>query len=111
MNRAIPIPIVDFAGSEVKGSGKAISLPLRLRHGNHHSVDIFEVGPLDRETDIILPYWWLQAHQPSGFWESSVAFDSQKCRQQCTKRGLADFSLVYDESVLQEEPSAIGIIA
>jgi hypothetical protein len=83
-----PVPRVFRAwdGSET-GQGLEYAGPVVLRHGEDHFTSLsLELSPLDEEVDVILPYWWLQRHQPQGFFQGPkfVTFKSDYCRQHCT---------------------------
>lgn len=62
--------------------------PVILRHQEDHFTSLtFELTPMDDECDAILPYWWLQEHQPEGFFDkdpTKITFSAFKCRLNCT---------------------------
>jgi hypothetical protein len=41
--------------------------------------ETFEIMPLESETHIILPYWWMAKHQPNKFWgkPEDISLDSE----------------------------------
>lgn len=86
--RTIPKPLEAFNTTINLDSGKTYSKEVVLRHqAEHFSRISFEISPLDQECDILLPYWWLQQHQPDHLWDpdtTKVAFTSDYCRQNCT---------------------------
>ena len=63
--------------------------------------------------DVILPFWWLAKHAPSGAWDSpQLRFNSPHCLEHCTKGAVAEFSLSLDESILQHsEARIIGYVS
>ena len=113
--RDVPVTIRDFHGSEVKEAGEAFSYPLILRRRSHYSKDTFEIAPLDREAEVILPWWWMIRHKPHRFFEgvpSTIEFTEKVCQDRCTIRAMADFSLDFDDNLLESvlDISAVGII-
>lgn len=83
-----------------------------LRHAEDHFTRLqFEVSKLDPECDVILPHWWLQEHQPAGFYDQDprkIVFTSPTCREQCTsltvlgKVGRIISSVTDDRSSIPE---------
>jgi len=103
-----PAPLVDFTGGVAKGSGKFYTTPLTIRHREHYMRENFEVATLDPYVDVILPFWWLAKHAPSGAWDSpQLCFNSLHCLEHCTKDAVAEFSLSLDESILQHSKARI----
>ena len=45
---------------------------------------------MDKDLDAILPYWWLQEHRPSGFFDGPehVRFTSRHCKENCTSLNI-----------------------
>jgi hypothetical protein len=57
---------------------------------------------LDDEIDLVLPWWWIQKHQPSGWLEGeTVKFDHPRCINKCTRHNASAFSIEYDPHVLE----------
>ena len=113
--RDVPATIKDFHGSVVEGAGEAFTFPLIIKRKEHVSKDTFEIAPLDKEVDIILPWWWMIIHKPNGFFDgssSSIEFTNITCKDKCTARAMDKFALEYDENLLESvnDFSAIGII-
>ena len=100
VKRDAPIPVSDFAGNNVPGVGEAFTLPLLLKHGNHYSKESFEIGPLDDDIDMILPWWWIVKHKPTGWLEGSTSFQHPNCLQKCTLENSKKFAIEYDSSIL-----------
>jgi hypothetical protein len=70
--------------------------------------------PLEGETDIILPCWWMAKHQPSKFWgrPEEIVLDSKFCKQYCTKAAAQEISLTLDREVLHNyNTTVIGYVA
>ena len=105
-------PVENFAGEEVPGAGEYFTSPLELQHKQHYVLESFEIAPLCKDFDAILPNWWMDTHIPSGFfsptgsWEN-LRFDSDKCKRLCTKNSCKDFPLEWDESVLTDPKAGI----
>ena len=57
VKRTDPLLIGDFAGREVQDAGKYYTFPLLLNYENHWSNLTFEVAPMDRDNEIMLPFW------------------------------------------------------
>ena len=48
---------------------------------------------MDGDHDIILPYWWLQLHEPDGLFSKDpkdTKFQSAYCRENCTRLKTQD---------------------
>jgi hypothetical protein len=70
--------------------------------------------PLESETDIILPCWWMAKHQPNTFWgkPEEITLDSDFCKQHCTKAAAQEFSLTMDKDILHHyDATVISYIA
>jgi hypothetical protein len=80
------------------GAREAFTHSLILEYKWHFMRETFEVMPLEGETDIILPCWWMAKHQPSKFWgkPKQIVLDSKFCKQHCTKAAAQEFSLTLD---------------
>jgi len=104
VQRDVPIPVSDFAGNIVPGIGQAFTVPVLLKYQEHYTKESFEIGPLDDELDLVLPYWWTVKHKPSGFLDGpeKVKFDNPRCLQKCTRHMTNEFSIEYDPSVLEQ---------
>ena len=81
VKRDVPFPVSDFAGNKVEEVGEAFTLPLLLKHVNHYSKESCEIGPLEDDIDMVLPWWWLTVHKPSGWFEGSTSFVHETCLQ------------------------------
>jgi hypothetical protein len=87
VERDAPIPIRDVAERIITGSGKAFTYPLRLSYDEHLSEDTYEIGPMEEDIDVILPFWWMAKHPCPGFVEGNLSFSHPKCAN-CTEEGL-----------------------
>jgi hypothetical protein len=65
-NRPLRINAVD--SSPLSGAGEAFIHSLLLQYKQYYIRETFEIMPLESQTDIILPYWWMAKHQPNRFW-------------------------------------------
>ena len=63
--------------------------------------------------DLVLPHWYLQVHQPSGFFDNCPTFDSEWCNINCTKK-TDQLDIEYDsgllENVDQETEGFLGVV-
>jgi len=102
-----------YPGEAVKGAGEYYTLPMKLQHRRHFSKEAFVVTPMKKTVDIFLPFWWIAKHAPQEPRDTEeVRFDSPACLQNCTKLGMDDFSLMWDDSVcLDPKVSIIGYVA
>jgi hypothetical protein len=69
--------------------------------------------PLESETDIILPCWWMAKQQPNKFWgkPEDITLDSEFCKQHCTKAAAQEFSLTMDKDILHHyDATVIGYV-
>jgi hypothetical protein len=76
--------------------------------------ETFEVMPLESETDIILPCWWMAKHQPKRFWgkPEEITLDSEFCNHNCTRAATQEISLIMDKDILHHyDMTVIGYIA
>jgi hypothetical protein len=105
VKRTDPLLIGDFAGREVPDAGKYYTHPMLLNYQEHWSSLTFEVAPMDRENDIMLPFWWTTLHVPSNFFSQSIpmTFESDYCRKNCTKGNCNGFDIEYDHEILLED--------
>jgi hypothetical protein len=55
--RTEPKVVENFAGKIAPEIGVAYTYPVRLQFRKHFSVDSFEIGMIDSESDAILPFW------------------------------------------------------
>jgi len=64
--------------------------------------------------DMVLPHWYLQVHQPSGFFNNCPTFDSEWCNLNCTKEKTDQLDIEYDsgllENVDQETVGFLGVV-
>jgi hypothetical protein len=68
VSRKSPVEVSNFEGVSVSDAGKYYSFPLRFRLGDHYDKQTFEISPMDSSFDMVLLYWYLAKHKPSGFW-------------------------------------------
>jgi hypothetical protein len=70
--------------------------------------------PLESETDIILPHWWMAKYQPNKFWgkPEDITLDSEFCKYNDTKAAVQEFSLTMDKYILyHHDATVIGYVA
>jgi len=64
--------------------------------------------------DMVLPHWYLQVHQLSGFFNNCPTFDSEWCNMNCTKEKTDQLDIEYDsgllENVDQETVGFLGVV-
>jgi len=64
--------------------------------------------------DMVLPHWYLQVHQPSGFFDNCPTFGSEWCNMNCTKEKTDQLDIEYDsgllENVNQETVGFLGVV-
>ena len=105
-------PIQDFPGIDVDGAGEYFRSPLLLQYHKHFDRVSFEVAPLPKDYNAILPCWWLakykcdlQVEQPC-----HIKFDMNYCKKNCkTDR---KFALEWDPSILADKDAGIlGMVA
>jgi len=108
-----PAPLQDITGGEAEGSREFYTTPLTLRHRELYTWENFEVATLEPSMDVILPFWRLAKHAPSGAWDSTqLCFNSLHCLEHCTRDAVAEFSLSLNESILQHsEARIIGYVS
>ena len=87
--REVPLAVEMGDRHVAEGAGRFYTPELVLRHQqDHFSMVQFEVmETLDDEADAILPFWWLNLHQPGQFFDHDsgrVVFDSDYCKENCT---------------------------
>jgi hypothetical protein len=87
ITRDIPLRINGADGCPLSGAGEAFTHSLLLQYKRHYTRETFEVMPLESETDIILPCWWMAKHQPNKFWgkPEEITLDSEFCKHNCTR--------------------------
>jgi hypothetical protein len=102
VQRDVPVPIKDFADRVLPGSGKAYTYPLKLRYDDHISEDTFEVAPMDEEVDVMLQFWWIAKHPPTGVYENTLSFSHPKCIN-CTEEKHSKIDLEWDERIIHEK--------
>jgi hypothetical protein len=87
INRDIPLRINGADSCAIPRAREAFTHSLILKYKQYFMRETFEVIPLDGETDIILPCWWMVKHQPSIFWgkPKEIVLDSKFCKQHYTK--------------------------
>jgi hypothetical protein len=57
INQDTPLRINGADGCTMPGAGELFTYSLILKYKQHFMRETFEVMPLEREMDIILPYW------------------------------------------------------
>ena len=65
IRRKVAKEIRGFAGIEAPGAGECFTMPLELKHGEHRTIESFEVSQLCPEFNLLLPNWWILRHRPS----------------------------------------------
>jgi hypothetical protein len=114
ITRDVSLRINGADGRPLSGAGEAFMHSLLLQHKRHYKRETFEIMPLESETDIILPCWWMAKHQPNRFWgkPEEITLDSEFCKQYCTKAAAQEFSLTMDKDILPHyDATVIGYIA
>jgi hypothetical protein len=110
----VPLQINGAGGCPLSGAGEAFTHSLQLQYKQHYTRETFEIMPLESETDIILPCWWMAKHQPNRFWgkPEEITLDSEFCKQHCTKAAAQEFSLTMDKDILHHyDVTVIGYVA
>jgi hypothetical protein len=110
----IPLRINGADGHPLSGAGEAFTHSLLLQYKQHYTRETFEVMPLESETDIILPCWWMAKHQLKMFWgkPQEITLDSKFCRHNCTRAAAQEFSLTMDKDILYHyDATVIGYVA
>jgi hypothetical protein len=97
-----PLRINGADGCPLSGAGEAFTHSLLLWYKQHYIRETFEVMPLESETDIILPCWWMAKHQPNRFWgkPQEITLDSKFCKHNYTRVAAQEFSLTMDKDIL-----------
>jgi hypothetical protein len=87
ISHKVPLRINGADGCLLTGAREAFMHSLILQYKQHFIRETFEIMPLESETDIILPYWWMAKHQPNKFWGKleEITLDSKFCKQYYTK--------------------------
>lgn len=83
--------MLSFDATCVENAGRYYTDALVLRHQEDHFSRLnFELSNMDDECDIILPHWWLEMHQPAGFFGNpdKIQFPSEYCRANCTSHAV-----------------------
>jgi hypothetical protein len=114
INRDIPLRINGTDGCAMPGAREAFTHSLMLEYKWHFTRETFEVMPLEGETDILLPCWWMAKYQPSKFWgkPEEIVLDSKFCKQHCSMAAAQELSLTLDREVLHNyDATVIGYIA
>jgi hypothetical protein len=114
ITRDVPLRINGADGCPLSGAGEAFMHSLLLQYKRHYTRETFEIMPLESETDIILPCWWMAKHQPNKFWgkPEDITLDSEFCKQHCTKAAAWEFSLTMDKDILHHyDATVIGYVA
>jgi hypothetical protein len=114
IKRDTPLQIQNFSNEVVPGAGELFTVPFMLQHKKHFAAESFEVAPLDRDYDIILPYWWIAKYQPCNMWaeQGNILFTTPWCTEKCTKAQAHAFPPRIDKRILTDpEASIIGHIS
>ena len=100
-----PLAVGDFAGRVVEEAGKFYTYPLLLNYNDHWSYLTFEVALMDRDNEIMMPFWWTTVHVPSNFFSlvQEIEFNSDYCKVNCTKQNCKGFIIEYDLDILFED--------
>ena len=107
-NRPNTRQIQDYAGQNVPGAGEHFTSPLLIRHNKHYDRVSFEIAPLAKEYDNILPCWWLAKHRCDLLANNSrIKFDTEHCQKNCTMNNHENFSLEWDPVVLTDKDAGI----
>lgn len=84
-----PVPLLAFTGDVIHQESSRFTGPVILRHGEDHFSRLeFEIGRLASDSDAILPFWWIDEHDPKRCDRSDpskVTFTSPSCRRNCTR--------------------------
>ena len=101
--RENPATAETFDGEHSSSFGQAYTWALTLRHKDHFVKENFEITPLQKDHDILLPWWWVLQH-PTKFTMTGkledLVFDSPKCCK-CTKASMDDFTIDIDETIAE----------
>ena len=109
--REAPLKMNNFEGQSVSNAGWKYTEPLDLRHQQHHDRQSFEVSPMEPSFDMVLPHWYLQVHQPSGFFDNCPRFVSEWCQYNCTKEKSGQLDIEYDPHLLENvDPTTVGTL-
>ena len=83
-------------------------------HQQHYDNQTFEMSPIEPSFDMVLPHWYLQVHQPSGFFDNCPTFDSEWWNMNCTKEKTDQLDIEFDsgllENVDQETVGFLGVV-
>ena len=100
-------PIQDYVGQNVPGVGEHFTSPLLIRHNKHFDRVSFEIAPLAKEYDAILPCWWLAKHKCDLLAnDNCIKFDTEYCLKNCNKSNHENFSVEWDPEVLTDKKPA-----
>ena len=90
IRRKVAKEIRGFAGIEAPGAGECFTMPLELKHGEHRTIESFEVSQLCPEFNLLLPNWWILRHRPSamltGDWEDNRYLAEGCASGECTSK-------------------------
>ena len=112
VKRDRPVRVDNAEGKSISSAGERYTYPLTIRHEDHYNKEKFEISPMESSIDIILPFWYTAVHRPSGFFDNDIHFDSDRCKENCTKKKCDSFEISYDTSILKlgYDSSEVGII-
>jgi hypothetical protein len=113
ISKVVQVTLTRTTLQRVEGIGEAFTLPLLFKHGNHYTKESCKIGPLEGDIDMVLPWWWLTVHKPTGWFEGSTSFIHEDYSQKCTLENSKAFSIEYDPSIPEiasHESSAVCCI-
>jgi hypothetical protein len=102
--------IENFTGSTHAEIGLTYSYPFRLQYRKYFSVESFEIIPMDSESNVILPFWWIAKPPPSKPYgpPENIHFP---CKNY-TKETADEFNVEYDNEVMHHpEVLEVGSIS
>jgi hypothetical protein len=91
------------------------TFPVTLQYESHCTKEIFEIGPMEDLSDIILPYWWIVkdgALSEVTEENDTLQYTLKHSHQHCTNAVVYSFSIEYDDSILKfgTDPRWIDVI-
>ena len=79
-----------FSGIEAPGAGECFTMPPELKHGEHRTIESFEVSQLCPEFNLLLPGWWILKHRPlamlTGDWGNNRYLATGCASGECTSK-------------------------
>ena len=90
IRRKVAKEIRGFSGVETPGAGECFTMPLELKHGEHRTIESFEVSQLCPEFNLLLPNWWILKHRPlamlTGDWGNNRYLAAECASGGCTSK-------------------------